>query len=130
MTFAGCPKAYHGRAIVGFMAFDMLAGFAGASLDVAVPATATIPALSLAVVALICARRWNPLYLAIPILLSIDSLAMGAADTSVSLWSLTVDGLWSGTLAWAGFALAGWTLRSLTQITYKEKSHGCSHPLV
>jgi hypothetical protein len=106
MAFAGCPKAYQSRVILGFMMSDMLAGIAGASMSARVPAAALIAALAAAVLALACAQRWPVLYLAAPILLSVDNLAMGAADVQVSFRSAALDGAWSAALAYAGFAFA------------------------
>ena len=106
MALAGCPEIYQRRAILGFMACDMLASMAGASMGVAVSPAAVLPALAVAAVVLAYARRWPLLYLVAPVLLSIDNLVMGAADAPVSLPFAALDGVWSGALAWAGFALA------------------------
>jgi hypothetical protein len=114
MTFAGCPGLYRRRAIVGFLALDMLAGYAGSWLGVAVPAGVTIAGLALTVLAFIAARRWPVVYLVLPFLCCLDNLAIGAADPS-SLWSVAADGFWSGTLAWAGFSAADFAMRCILQ---------------
>jgi hypothetical protein len=106
MAFAGVPERYQRRVTLGFMVCDMLAGMAGSSLGLTVSGALVIPAVLAASATLAYTRRWPWLCLIVPVLLSMDNLAMGAAEGPLSLASALLDGLWSGTLAWAGFAMA------------------------
>jgi hypothetical protein len=113
MALTGCPEIYWRRAVTGFIAFDTIAGIAGSSFGITVTGAALIPAVAAAAFAFGHARRYPVLYLFVPMLLSIDNLVAGAAEKSVSLWSVGIDGIASGVLAWAGFTLAKWMMRLL-----------------
>jgi hypothetical protein len=104
MAAAGCPKSWQQRAVAGFAAFDMLAGLAGSELGARVAASAIAPAIVLAALILVCARKYPVLFLLLPALLCFDNLALGPADGGATFWSAALDGLWSGTLAICGFA--------------------------
>jgi hypothetical protein len=63
MAAAGCPKSWQQRAVAGFAAFDNLAGLAGSELGTRVAASAIAPAIVLAALILVCARKYPVLFL-------------------------------------------------------------------
>jgi hypothetical protein len=116
MAAVDCPGTLRRAAIAGFAAFDMLAGLTGLSLSPAAATPIILTAMIAATVILAPARKYPALFLLIPILLSADNLALGAADAQVSFRSALIDGVFSGALAAAGFAVVVSAKRSARNI--------------
>jgi hypothetical protein len=105
MALAGCPAIYRSRVILGFLAFDTLAGLAGSALGVAVSPAAYAVAVALAFPVFRFARRWPALYLTLPLLFSIDNFLIGNSDATTTPWAHFAGGIVSGALAFGGFTV-------------------------
>lgn len=110
MVLAGCPAIYRNGVILGFLVCDTLAGLAGSALSVAVPPAAFVVAVTLAAPVFLFARRWPAMYLALPLLFSIDNLVIGSSDATATLWAHLAGGIASGALAFGGFTVGSWGL--------------------
>lgn len=105
MVLAGCPAIYRSRVILGFLAFDTLAGLTGSAFGVAVSPAAYVLAVALAVPVFRFARRWPALYLALPLLFSIDNFVIGSSNATITPWAHFAGGVVSGALAFGGFTI-------------------------
>jgi hypothetical protein len=114
MGAAGCPTRYRVRLAFGFAACDAAAALAGMWLRLEVPALGVMAALAMGLALLLAAARAPRLFLLLPLLLSVDNLAAGAAAGSGGVAGLAaMSAAASGIAAWTGFTAGRRALHTL-----------------